>query len=354
MQFKASLEGVFGKKKGWARISNTIARNPNLSVDAKWLYSFLAGFSESIKISDEYIRRFIIVNNNNPISVQRLRKAKSQLINSRLLKIKKTNYHRINYEWILMNEKADVIKHFNKDYQQEEFKKRQKERSNSGGDFNSKTPVNSTFSAGLKRTAEKSAIYNKDTRAFNNNINLNNNNLENLENLNLKKEIKENKEIRELKENEERNFKESVARCANFDGEFFADFSKLDEEDLEAMAKKGFKVPKAEELIAQVKRFNDKHGTSFDIKQAEDFIEYWDAREWKRGGRRMDSVGGSFHTWLKNSLEWGKQREAKKGTGFKIGKTYYKDEAEFDAEIERAIREYSHSGSEIINVDLIN
>lgn len=78
------------------------------------------------------------------------------------------------------------------------------------------------------------------------------------------------------------------------------------------MAKKEFKVPNANELMRQIIAFNEKNGTNFGEELANDFIGYWDAREWKRNGKRMSSVAGSLYTWLK----YAKENEERKNQRF--------------------------------------
>ncbi|ECL1899200.1 hypothetical protein FR564_07995, partial [Campylobacter jejuni] len=168
----------------------------------------------------------------------------------------------------------------------------------------SKTLKNNTSSIDRKLTTEnekKENLHYIETHThardnkFINNININNNKFikkENLENL------KNNQEKKERVSNQNASFVTS-----------FIDFSK---KELEKMAKKEFKVPNANELMRQIIAFNEKNGTNFGEELANDFIGYWDAREWKRNGKRMSSVAGSLYTWLK----YAKENEARKNQRF--------------------------------------
>ncbi|WP_234415098.1 hypothetical protein [Campylobacter coli] len=130
---------------------------------------------------------------------------------------------------------------------------------------------------------------------FINNININNNKF-------IKKENLEN-----LKNNQEKK-----ERVFNQNASFVVSFLKLDEKECEKMAKKEFKVPNANELMEQIMAFNEKNNTNFGEELANDFIGYWDAREWKRNGKRMSSVAGSLYTWLK----YAKENELRKNQRF--------------------------------------
>ncbi|EEP3627122.1 hypothetical protein HB584_001646, partial [Campylobacter jejuni] len=168
----------------------------------------------------------------------------------------------------------------------------------------SKTLKNNTSSIDRKLTTEnekKENLHYIETHThardnkFINNININNNKFikkENLENL------KNNQEKKERVSNQNASFVTS-----------FIDFSK---KELEKMAKKEFKVPNANELMRQIIAFNEKNGTNFGEELANDFIGYWDAREWKRNGKRMSSVAGSLYTWLK----YAKENEERKNQRF--------------------------------------
>ncbi|EAI0591354.1 hypothetical protein E0175_04960, partial [Campylobacter jejuni] len=196
--------------------------------------------------------------------------------------------------WILKDENYQVKKHFNKSLS---LLKNSDEKL-------SKTLKNNTSSIDRKLTTEnekKENLHYIETRThardnkFINNININNNKFikkENLENL------KNNQEKKERVSNQNASFVTS-----------FIDFSK---KELEKMAKKEFKVPNANELMRQIIAFNEKNGTSFGEELANDFIGYWDAREWKRNGKRMSSVAGSLYTWLK----YAKENEARKNQRF--------------------------------------
>ncbi|EOH3377129.1 hypothetical protein ACL13I_001103, partial [Campylobacter jejuni] len=118
----------------------------------------------------------------------------------------------------------------------------------------------------------------------------------------IKKENLEN-----LKNNQEK--KECVS---NQNASFVTSFIDFGKKELEKMAKKEFKVPNANELMRQIIAFNEKNGTNFGEELANDFIGYWDAREWKRNGKRMSSVAGSLYTWLK----YAKENEARKNQRF--------------------------------------
>lgn len=297
--FIASFDVALGRKslrerKGYLKLSNTIAYG-GLSVDALALYIQLAKLSEKTIVSEIYLREFIKVKNNQRISLNRLRIAKKELIELRLLEIKKVRNGSLNfYEWILKDENYQVKKHFNKSLS---LLKNSDEKL-------IKTLKNNTSSIDRKLTTEnekKENLHYIETRThardnkFINNININNNKFikkENLENL------KNNQEKKERVSNQNASFVTS-----------FIDFSK---KELEKMAKKEFKVPNVNELMGQIMAFNEKNGTSFGEELANDFIGYWDAREWKRNGKRMSSVAGSLYTWLK----YAKENEARKNQRF--------------------------------------
>ncbi|EDP3224883.1 hypothetical protein GJ381_06845 [Campylobacter jejuni] len=303
--FIASFDVALGRKslrerKGYLKLSNTIAYG-GLSVDALALYIQLAKLSEKTIISEIYLREFIKVKNNQRISLNRLRIAKKELIELRLLEIKKVRNGSLNfYEWILKDENYQVKKHFNKSLS---LLKNSDEKL-------SKTLKNNTSSIDRKLTTEnekKENLHYIETHThardnkFINNININNNKF-------IKKENLEN-----LKNNQEK--KECVS---NQNDSFVTSFLKLHEKECEKMAKKEFKVPNANELMGQIIAFNEKNGTNFGEELANDFIGYWDAMEWKRNGKRMSSVAGSLYTWLKYAKEneerknsrFGKKREA--------------------------------------------
>ncbi|EAL0837871.1 hypothetical protein [Campylobacter coli] len=297
--FIASFDVAIGRKrlrerKGYLKLSNTIAYG-GLSVDALALYIQLAKLSEKTIVSEIYLREFIKVKNNQRMSLNRLRIAKKELIELRLLEIKKVRNGSLNfYEWILKDENYQVKKHFNKALS---LLKNSDEKL-------SKTLKNNTSSIDRKLTTEnekKENLHYIETRThardnkFINNININNNKFikkENLENL------KNNQEKKERVSNQNASFVTS-----------FIDFSK---KELEKMAKKEFKIPNANELMGQIIAFNEKNGTNFGEELANDFIGYWDAREWKRNGKRMSSVAGSLYTWLK----YAKENEARKNQRF--------------------------------------
>ncbi|EDP2388984.1 hypothetical protein GJ445_08080 [Campylobacter jejuni] len=297
--FIASFDVAVGRKrlrerKGYLKLSNTIAYG-GLSVDALALYIQLAKLSEKTIISEIYLREFIKVKNNQRMSLNRLRIAKKELIELRLLEIKKVRNGSLNfYEWILKDENYQIKKHFNKALS----------LLKSSDEKLSKTLKNNTSSIDRKSTTEnekKENLHYIETRThardnkFINNININNNKFikkENLENL------KNNQEKKERVSNQNASFVTS-----------FIDFSK---KELEKMAKKEFKVPNANELMRQIIAFNEKNGTNFGEELANDFIGYWDAREWKRNGKRMSSVAGSLYTWLK----YAKENEARKNQRF--------------------------------------
>ncbi|EKC3910698.1 hypothetical protein OPY88_001263 [Campylobacter coli] len=297
--FIASFDVAVGRKrlrerKGYLKLSNTIAYG-GLSVDALALYIQLAKLSEKTIISEIYLREFIKVKNNQRMSLNRLRIAKKELIELRLLEIKKVRNGSLNfYEWILKDENYQVKKHFNKSLS---LLKNSDEKL-------SKTLKNNASSIDRKLTTENEKNQNFlyiETRThardnkFINNININNNKFikkENLENL------KNNQEKKERVSNQNASFVTS-----------FIDFSK---KELEKMAKKEFKVPNANELMGQIIAFNEKNGTNFGEELANDFIGYWDAREWKRNGKRMSSIAGSLYTWLK----YAKENELRKNQRF--------------------------------------
>ncbi|MFX3626138.1 hypothetical protein [Campylobacter sp. LH-2024] len=97
----ACLKKTLKQRKGYLKISNTIAFG-GLSVDALALYIQLGKLSEKTIVSEIYLREFIKVKNNQRISLNRLRIAKKELIELRLLEIKKVRNGSLNfYEWIL-------------------------------------------------------------------------------------------------------------------------------------------------------------------------------------------------------------------------------------------------------------
>ncbi|ECP6163965.1 hypothetical protein FU074_02935 [Campylobacter jejuni] len=297
--FIASFDIALGRKslrerKGYLKLSNTIAYG-GLSVDALALYIQLAKLSEKTIVSEIYLREFIKVKNNQRMSLNRLRIAKKELIELRLLEIKKVRNGSLNfYEWILKDENYQVKKHFNKSLS---LLKNSDEKL-------SKTLKNNASSIDRKLTTEneknqKSLYIETRTHArdnkFINNININNNKF-------IKKENLEN-----LKNNQEKK-----ERVFNQNASFVVSFLKLDEKECEKMAKKEFKVPNANELMGQIIAFNEKNGTNFGEELANDFIGYWDAREWKRNGKRMSSIAGSLYTWLK----YAKENELRKNQRF--------------------------------------
>ncbi|EKT7769226.1 hypothetical protein PW851_001652 [Campylobacter coli] len=297
--FIASFDVAIGRKrlrerKGYLKLSNTIAYG-GLSVDALALYIQLAKLSEKTIVSEIYLREFIKVKNNQRMSLNRLRIAKKELIELRLLEIKKVRNGSLNfYEWILKDENYQVKKHFNKSLS---LLKNSDEKL-------SKTLKNNASSIDRKLTTENEKNQNFlyiETRThardnkFINNININNNKF-------IKKENLEN-----LKNNQEKK-----ERVFNQNASFAVSFLKLDEKECEKMAKKEFKVPNANELMGQIMAFNEKNNTNFGEELANDFIGYWDAREWKRNGKRMSSVAGSLYTWLK----YAKENELRKNQRF--------------------------------------
>ncbi|EHD8488639.1 hypothetical protein MF386_001613 [Campylobacter coli] len=299
--FIASFDVALGRKslrerKGYLKLSNTIAYG-GLSVDALALYIQLAKLSEKTIVSEIYLREFIKVKNNQRMSLNRLRIAKKELIELRLLEIKKVRNGSLNfYEWILKDENYQVKKHFNKALS---LLKNSDEKL-------SKTLKNNASSIDRKLTTEneknqkslyiETRTHARDNKFINNiNININNNKF-------IKKENLEN--LKNNQEKKERVFNQNASFVTSF-----IDFSK---KELEKMAKKEFKVPNANELMGQIIAFNEKNGTSFGEELANDFIGYWDAREWKRNGKRMSSVAGSLYTWLK----YAKENEARKNQRF--------------------------------------
>ncbi|EDO8814678.1 hypothetical protein GKN49_04975 [Campylobacter coli] len=298
--FIASFDVALGRKslrerKGYLKLSNTIAYG-GLSVDALALYIQLAKLSEKTIVSEIYLREFIKVKNNQRMSLNRLRIAKKELIELRLLEIKKVRNGSLNfYEWILKDENYQVKKHFNKALS---LLKNSDEKL-------SKTLKNNTSSIDRKLTTEnekKENLHYIETRThardnkFINNININ------INNKFIKKENLEN-----LKNNQEKK-----ERVCNQNASFVTSFIDFSKKELEKMAKKEFKIPNANELMGQIIAFNEKNGTNFGEELANDFIGYWDAREWKRNGKRMSSVAGSLYTWLK----YAKENEARKNQRF--------------------------------------
>ncbi|EIX0909212.1 hypothetical protein MJG94_001260 [Campylobacter coli] len=299
--FIASFDVAIGRKrlrerKGYLKLSNTIAYG-GLSVDALALYIQLAKLSEKTIVSEIYLREFIKVKNNQRMSLNRLRIAKKELIELRLLEIKKVRNGSLNfYEWILKDENYQVKKHFNKSLS---LLKNSDEKL-------SKTLKNNASSIDRKLTTEneknqkslyiETRTHARDNKFINNiNININNNKF-------IKKENLEN-----LKNNQEKK-----ERVSNQNASFVVSFLKLDEKECEKMAKKEFKVPNANELMGQIMAFNEKNNTNFGKELANDFIGYWDAREWKRNGKRMSSIAGSLYTWLK----YAKENELRKNQRF--------------------------------------
>ncbi len=308
--FIASFDVAIGRKrlrerKGYLKLSNTIAYG-GLSVDALALYIQLAKLSEKTIVSEIYLREFIKVKNNQRMSLNRLRIAKKELIELRLLEIKKVRNGSLNfYEWILKDENYQVKKHFNKSLS---LLKNSDEKL-------SKTLKNNASSIDRKLTTEneknqKSLYIETRTHArdnkFINNININNNKFINNININNNKFIKK-ENLENLKNNQEKK-----ERVFNQNASFVVSFLKLDEKECEKMAKKEFKVPNANELMGQIMAFNEKNNTNFGEELANDFIGYWDAREWKRNGKRMSSVAGSLYTWLK----YAKENELRKNQRF--------------------------------------
>ncbi|HEH5067785.1 TPA: hypothetical protein SG731_001171 [Campylobacter coli] len=308
--FIASFDVAVGRKrlkerKGYLKLSNTIAYG-GLSVDALALYIQLAKLSEKTIVSEIYLREFIKVKNNQRMSLNRLRIAKKELIELRLLEIKKVRNGSLNfYEWILKDENYQVKKHFNKSLS---LLKNSDEKL-------SKTLKNNASSIDRKLTTEnekKENLHYIETHThardnkFINNININNNKFINNININNNKFIKK-ENLENLKNNQEKK-----ERVFNQNASFVVSFLKLDEKECEKMAKKEFKVPNANELMGQIMAFNEKNGTNFGEELANDFIGYWDAREWKRNGKRMSSVAGSLYTWLK----YAKENEARKNQRF--------------------------------------
>ncbi|ECK5771871.1 hypothetical protein FR154_02985 [Campylobacter jejuni] len=308
--FIASFDVALGRKslrerKGYLKLSNTIAYG-GLSVDALALYIQLAKLSEKTIVSEIYLREFIKVKNNQRISLNRLRIAKKELIELRLLEIKKVRNGSLNfYEWILKDENYQVKKHFNKSLS---LLKNSDEKL-------SKTLKNNTSSIDRKLTTEnekKENLHYIETHThardnkFINNININNNKFINNININNNKFIKK-ENLENLKNNQEKK-----ERVSNQNASFVTSFIDFSKKELEKMAKKEFKVPNANELMRQIIAFNEKNGTNFGEELANDFIGYWDAREWKRNGKRMSSVAGSLYTWLK----YAKENEARKNQRF--------------------------------------
>ncbi|ECL0379370.1 hypothetical protein ACSD8G_000303 [Campylobacter coli] len=298
--FIASFDVAVGRKrlrerKGYLKLSNTIAYG-GLSVDALALYIQLAKLSEKTIVSEIYLREFIKVKNNQRMSLNRLRIAKKELIELRLLEIKKVRNGSLNfYEWILKDENYQVKKHFNKSLS---LLKNSDEKL-------SKTLKNNASSIDRKLTTENEKKQNSlyietRTHARDNKF------INNINNINNKEFIKK-ENLENLKNNQEKK-----ERVSNQNASFVVSFLKLDEKECEKMAKKEFKVPNANELMGQIMAFNEKNNTNFGKELANDFIGYWDAREWKRNGKRMSSIAGSLYTWLK----YAKENELRKNQRF--------------------------------------
>ncbi|EAI3388575.1 hypothetical protein E4I81_04025 [Campylobacter jejuni] len=292
--FIASFDVAIGRKrlrerKGYLKLSNTIAYG-GLSVDALALYIQLAKLSEKTIISEIYLREFIKVKNNQRMSLNRLRIAKKELIELRLLEIKKVRNGSLNfYEWILKDENYQVKKHFNKSLS----------LLKSGNEKLSKTLKNNASSIDRKLTTEneknQNSLYIETRTHAHDNKFINN------------KEFIKKENLENLKNNQEKK-----ERVSNQNASFVVSFLKLDEKECEKMAKKEFKVPNANELMGQIMAFNEKNNTNFGEELANDFIGYWDAREWKRNGKRMSSIAGSLYTWLK----YAKENELRKNQRF--------------------------------------
>lgn len=221
--FIASFDVAVGRKrlrerKGYLKLSNTIAYG-GLSVDALALYIQLAKLSEKTIISEIYLREFIKVKNNQRMSLNRLRIAKKELIELRLLEIKKVRNGSLNfYEWILKDENYQVKKHFNKSLS----------LLKSGNEKLSKTLKNNASSIDRKLTTENEKKQNSlyiETRThtrdnkFINNIN--------------NKEFIKKENLENLKNNQEKK-----ERVSNQNASFVVSFLKLDEKECEKMAKK--------------------------------------------------------------------------------------------------------------------
>ncbi|CAM4034507.1 hypothetical protein [Campylobacter armoricus] len=324
--FKASLEVVLGVKKplrarrGFTKVANTIFYG-GLSMDALALYLQLKRMSEKTLVSEMYLRELILIKKDTRISLQRLRLAKDELIHFNLLQIKKTNHHRFNYEWILKDENNEIIKHFNKT----EYKLK------SADENLNKTFKNNTSSVVGNLNTEKEKNENSlyiETRThasdnkFINNININNKEF-------IKKENLENKENINKNNNATRTF--FVVSASGLKTQLGVNMGK-------------FKKPSIDDLMGQINAFNQKHNTCFDECLAEDFIEYWDAREWKRGDKKMASVAGSLHTWLK----YAKENEMRKNQRFSRKK-------EADADVVDSLLKYygieENSENIVIDVD---
>ena len=399
--FKANLQRgleyekpVLKQRKGYVKISNTIAFS-SLSIDGLALYIHLSKFSEKILITELYLREFIKVKENMRMSLLRVRRAKKELIKYNLLEIKKRRDKSLNvYEWILKDEFGNVKKHFNKlsdevkpnlspKFEEQSY---QNEILNDNLNFTEisaknafKMPLKDSSSIDRFLTTEGEDLYNIETCArsniINNNINKTSSKNLNLENLNHTK-------FKERKEKEKEKFSSQSDFFAKTDEALFLQDSFLNEQkqplnqkrEFEAdkvstelrflkneaflcenehiiytsedEMRKKFQAPKVNDLMKQIKAFNDKHGTNFTEATAEDFIEYWEVREWKRGDRKMQSIPGSLHTWLKNAKQWSEEKEAKQSTvkpiankGFYRGGKYYESKEAFDKELQEAIKE---------------
>lgn len=259
--FIASFDVALGRKslrerKGYLKLSNTIAYG-GLSVDALALYIQLAKLSEKTIVSEIYLREFIKVKNNQRMSLNRLRIAKKELIELRLLEIKKVRNGSLNfYEWILKDENYQVKKHFNKSLSllKNSDKKLSKTLKNNASSIDRKLTTENEKKENLHYI--ETHTHARDNK-FINNININNNKF-------IKKENLEN-----LKNNQEKK-----ERVFNQNASFVVSFLKLDEKECEKMAKKEFKVPNANELMGQIMAFNEKNNTNFGEELANDFIGY--------------------------------------------------------------------------------
>ncbi|WP_348518099.1 hypothetical protein [Campylobacter sp. CCS1377] len=320
------------ERRGYLKLSNTIVYG-GLSVDALALYIQLAKLSEKTIISEIYLREFIKVKDDKRISLNRLRTAKRELTQLNLLEINKKRNGSLNfYEWILKDEKGEIKRHFNKALTL---------LKNSDENL-SKALKNNALSIDRKLTTDEiknqNSLY-KDTHTHTRDNKFINNNINNNKFINLNNKNLENKE-------EQKEKKENCVSSKT--PSFIVDFNKLDEKDLKTMAKKTFKEPSANDLMAQIKAFNQKHGTDFTESLANDFIEYWSAREWKRNGKRMDSVAGSLYTWMKNAKEWQKPKNEKTNKNQDYLYALYGEEAV------NKLKKSNHVEEKFIDVEVFN
>lgn len=312
--FIASFDVALGRKrlrerKGYLKLSNTIAYG-GLSVDALALYIQLAKLSEKTIVSEIYLREFIKVKNNQRMSLNRLRMAKKELIELRLLEIKKLRKGSLNfYEWILKDENYQIKKHFN---QALTLLKSSDEKL-------SKTLKNNASSIDRKSSTENEKNQNslyietrthaRDNKFINNINNINNKEF-------IKKENLENLKNKETKEKENCVFDKTPS--------FIVDFNKLDKEDLELMANK---LNNKQALKAKaIKAYKERNITNFSLEDWILWVDYKLEKEkaptmatFNHNLNQLVSFGMSAKESISNSISsgWKGLFEVKAQSGFK-------------------------------------